>query len=93
VFQIDLPPAAVLGRRADCALALPQDDLISGRHAELRLQDQRVLIADLGSTNQTFVNGVAIQAPHPLVEGDLLRIGQSEFRVQLGRIESAQGAH
>lgn len=93
-FQLNLPPAAVLGRRSECALSLVQDDLVSGRHAELRLQDQRVLIADLGSTNQTFVNGVAIHAPHPLVDGDVLRIGQSEFRIQIRRLENepAQGA-
>lgn len=82
-YALALPPDAVLGRRPDCTLSLPQDDLVSGRHARLTVEGRRVLVADLGSTNQTFLNGVAVHAPHPLSDGDLLRIGQSEFRVRL----------
>ncbi|WP_170265802.1 VWA domain-containing protein [Thiohalocapsa marina] len=82
-YALALPPDAVLGRRPDCTLSLPQDDLVSGRHARLTLEGRRVLVADLGSTNQTFLNGVAVHAPHPLSDGDVLRIGQSEFRVRL----------
>ena len=80
---LSLAPAALLGRDTGCALALPEDDRVSTRHARLVLQGRQVVLEDLGSTNQTFLNGVAIGAPHPIHDGDLLRIGGSEFRVRL----------
>jgi hypothetical protein len=47
------------------------------------LPSDRVLLEDLGSTNKTFLNGVAIHAPHPVDDGDLIRVGRSEFRIRL----------
>ena len=82
---LSLAPAALLGRDTACTLALPEDDRVSTRHARLVLQGRQVVLEDLGSTNQTFLNGVAIGAPHPIHDGDLLRIGGSEFRVRLQR--------
>ncbi|WP_295587441.1 FHA domain-containing protein [uncultured Lamprocystis sp.] len=81
--RVSLAPTALIGRDAGCALALPEDDRVSTRHARLAFQGRQVVLEDLGSTNQTFLNGVAIGDPHPLHDGDLLRIGGSEFRVHL----------
>jgi pSer/pThr/pTyr-binding forkhead associated (FHA) protein len=39
------------------------------------------MIEDLGSTNGTQVNGVPIQAPYALADGDLIGLGRSELRV------------
>jgi hypothetical protein len=80
---LTLAPAAVLGRDADCTLALPEDERVSARHAQLILEGDQVLLQDLESTNKTFLNGVAIHAPHPVDDGDLIRIGRSEFRIRL----------
>ena len=84
-MPLTLAPAALLGRDADCALALPEDDLVSARHARLVQEGDGVLLEDLESTNKTFLNGVAIRAPHPVDDGDLIRIGRSEFRIRLQR--------
>ena len=81
--QLVPAPALLLGRDPACALVLPDDDRVSARHAQLRVQDGRVLLEDLGSTNGTVLNGVAIHAAHPIADGDLVRLGGTEVRIGL----------
>lgn len=49
-------PVTVLGRGTDCDLRLV-DPGVSRHHAELRLEGDDVVLADLGSTNGTVVDG------------------------------------
>jgi hypothetical protein len=58
-------------------MVLP-DTAVSKRHAGIRLADGRFELADLGSTNGVFVNG-GRTAKKPLDDGDVIRIGLSEF--------------
>jgi Mg-chelatase subunit ChlD len=83
-LRLTLAPAVLIGRNADCTLTLPDDELVSGQHARLAQRDKLVLLEDLGSTNGTLLNGVAIHAPHPLADGDLVRLGCTEFRIGFG---------
>jgi S1-C subfamily serine protease len=48
---------------------------VSARHAEVRVEDGRALLVDVGSTNGTFVNGKRITAPTPLASGDVIGFG------------------
>jgi hypothetical protein len=84
VARLTLAPDGIIGRNSACALALAGDDEVSARHARLFVQDRRLLLEDLGSTNGTWLNGVRLLAPTPLREGDLVRVGQTELR--LGKI-------
>jgi len=43
---------------------------ISRFHAQIQRKDGLMVIEDLNSTNGTHINGVAIQQPHPIYEGD-----------------------
>jgi hypothetical protein len=64
------PSFSLLARRLH-----PRYDNVSNRHAELRLEDGRIVVVDLGSSNGTFVNDRRI-AEHVLVDvhlGDRLR--------------------
>ena len=67
-----------LGRRPYNDIVI--DNLaVSGEHAMLTMQDGKVTIEDLRSTNGTFVNGRAIQKQE-LLHGDLLDIGRYKIR-------------
>ena len=72
----------VVGRGQDAQFRLP-DTGVSRRHAEIRWDGQTAMLADLGSTNGTTVNGTPVQS-WQLVDGDVVRVGQSRlvFRTQ-----------
>jgi hypothetical protein len=78
---LTLASRAVLGRDPGCHLILA-DAEVSARHAEVEaLENGRVVLRDLGSTNGTRLNGIAIETVHPLRDGDVIGIGQIELRV------------
>jgi len=67
----------MLGRGA-AVFAEPFDDpAMSPRHAEVRLHGAEAVVRDLGSFAVTRLNGVAVRDSHPLVEGDVLRLGDT----------------
>ena len=77
-------PGAVLGRVPGCDLILTEDAEVSSRHAQIEvLANGRLVLRDLGSTNGTRLNGIAIATAHPLCDGDVIGIGQTELRVAL----------
>ena len=51
--------ALVIGTAADCDLVLT-DDTVSGRHCELILRNDQVVVRDLGSRNGVLLNGVRV---------------------------------
>jgi len=55
---------------------------VSLNHAEFRQDGERLLLADLGSRNGTFVNGRRVIEPEPIVSGDLAQFGGAVFRLQ-----------
>lgn len=71
----------VIGRLSSSDVVLP-DPNVSRRHAELRRDGDRWVLADLGSTNGTLVNG-KLAGEHALKDGDRLTIGTSELRFKL----------
>ena len=75
-FTVALPCS--IGRK-DCDLIL-NDRLVSRRHAELRIVEHKLEIADLKSTNGTLVNGKKITSSH-LHPNDLICIGPTSLRV------------
>ena len=71
-----------LGRLPECELALA-DSNVSRRHAEVRRgTDGTWLVADLGSTNGTKVNGVRISGPRQLEDGDEITVGATTVRFE-----------
>lgn len=71
-----------IGRDASNDISL-DDELASKNHAVIEIitseEDVRYLIQDLNSTNHTFVNDSPIEL-YKLKDGDLIRIGMSDFR-------------
>jgi hypothetical protein len=69
----------VLGRSSSCQLVLA-DDTVSRRHAELRAEDGRWILRDLGSSNGTWVNGRQVVEAEVLL-GDVLHLGGCRVRL------------
>jgi len=58
------------------------DTSVSRRHAQLRFQDDGLIIEDLGSANGTLVNGRPISEPTLIQDGDEVTLGETILRVQ-----------
>ena len=69
----------VIGRSSDLDMVLIED-MVSRKHAKISLQPGQIYIADLGSTNGTFVNGEKIKRAR-LKEGDRILIGTSILKL------------
>lgn len=72
----------LIGRGPDCQLR-PSSREISSHHCAIFVEQGRATVRDLNSATGTFVNGVRVQAPQELKNGDRLRVGQLEFEVQI----------
>jgi DNA-binding NtrC family response regulator len=76
------PQRALVGTSEACAFRLT-DPQVSRRHVALEPASLRLRITDLGSTNGTFVDGVAVLDGY-LRGGELVRIGETALRVDRG---------
>jgi uncharacterized RDD family membrane protein YckC len=79
----------VLGREGKLASLFRDDPLVSRGHAHIYLaEDHSVQVADLNSTNGTFVNGKAIRSLTRLTDRDELRIGSIDMRLDSPRADN-----
>ena len=69
----------VIGRSSELDMVLIED-MVSRRHASIGLHGDEISIADVGSTNGTFVNGEKIKRAR-LKEGDRILIGTSIIKL------------
>jgi pSer/pThr/pTyr-binding forkhead associated (FHA) protein len=67
----------LIGRREGCDVRIAVAS-ISREHCELRVEDGRLFIKDLGSSNGTYVNRQRIQEVQ-LSPGDLIAVGPAVF--------------
>jgi pSer/pThr/pTyr-binding forkhead associated (FHA) protein len=75
--RVSITSNMVIGREgADVAL---DDAKVSRRHAELRLVGRGVEIEDLGSADGTSINGVPIDGPQSLIDGDVVVVGSTRI--------------
>ncbi len=72
---------AQLGTESSNELTLV-DPTVSRIHAEVKIEDHRAVVRDLGSTNGTFIDGVRIREGYPR-NGSVLRLGQASIRFEL----------
>lgn len=84
LFCPPMPPlrlseaSVCIGRHPDCELNLRMDD-VSRRHAEMRFQDGKYVLGDLGSTNGTFVGGEPVGEGRVLQPGDHIEVGETSI--------------
>jgi hypothetical protein len=71
----------IIGRMSDCAVVL-KDPNVSRHHAEVRRDGDDFVVADLGSTNGTKLNGVTVKKPTALSDGDEITVGTTRMRFE-----------
>jgi pSer/pThr/pTyr-binding forkhead associated (FHA) protein len=75
-------PQFVIGRDPQCQLR-PASPAISKRHCAVLVRGAQVFVRDFGSTNGTFVNDEVVQGEAELHNGDRLKVGPLDFKVEL----------
>jgi pSer/pThr/pTyr-binding forkhead associated (FHA) protein len=80
-FGLDANPLTV-GRGAQNDVSIDGDEFASARHVRVEPRRDGVWVSDVGSTNGTYVNGVRIDRPRKLVQGDIVRVGETELRFE-----------
>src|ERR1700693_3799197 len=78
---IELVGAMIIGRKG-ADIAVEGDTEMSRRHARLRVEGERVLVEDLGSTNGTYVGDRRITSPVWLDSDAELKLGLSRMTVR-----------
>jgi pSer/pThr/pTyr-binding forkhead associated (FHA) protein len=79
---LEVAEPTIAGRGPESSLQLDGDDFASARHALIAPRADGVWVEDLGSTNGTFVNGARVTSERLLQRGDVLRLGQTELRLE-----------
>jgi pSer/pThr/pTyr-binding forkhead associated (FHA) protein len=79
---VDTLPVAI-GRGGQNEVPLEGDEFASAKHARFESKRDGLWVEDIGSTNGTFVNGARVTTPRRLAKGDVVRVGQTDFRVEV----------
>jgi pSer/pThr/pTyr-binding forkhead associated (FHA) protein len=80
-YELDSSPLTI-GRGNQNDVPIDGDEFASARHVRIEPRRDGVWVHDLGSTNGTYVNGVRIDRPRKLLEGDVVRVGETELRFE-----------
>ncbi len=83
-YVLEDPMTVGVGRSSESDLMLVEG-MVSREHAKFELSAAHLSIADLGSTNGTFVNGERV-ATRKLQEGDRVLIGTTILKVVFSRL-------
>jgi signal transduction histidine kinase len=71
-------PQVIVGRHPGAAVHLDLPD-VSRRHAQITREQDQFFLEDLGSSNGTFLNGLALKGKASLRDQDRILIGLCEF--------------
>jgi hypothetical protein len=79
--RFDLFGGLSIGRAADADVRI-DDRYASGLHARVFLRAGHYFVEDMNSTNGTLLNDATVSGEAELRDGDLIRIGDTEFRFE-----------
>jgi len=79
--SVTVTDSVVLGRSPD-ADALLDDPYASMFHLRLTMDGETMSLADLGTTNGTYVNGRRVTSPIVLNSGDSVQVGKTIMEVK-----------
>lgn len=81
--RFDLIGGLSIGRSAESDVQI-EDRYASGLHARVFSREGRTYIEDMRSTNGTLLNDAELKGEAELIDGDVVRIGDTEFRLETG---------
>ncbi|HEX6753182.1 MAG TPA: FHA domain-containing protein [Solirubrobacterales bacterium] len=81
--RFDLIGGLSIGRSTDADVRI-DDRYASGVHARIFSRDGRTYIEDMSSTNGTQLNDATLSGEAELIDGDVVRIGDTELRFEAG---------
>src|SRR5262245_49771015 len=81
--RFDLIGGLSIGRSPEADVRI-DDRYASGVHARIFSRDGRVYVEDMSSTNGTLLNDAELRGEAELIDGDVVRIGDTEFRYESG---------
>ena len=79
--RFDLIGGLSIGRSRDADVQI-EDRYASGVHARIFSREGRTYIEDMNSTNGTLLNDATLKGEAELLDGDVVRIGDTEFRFE-----------
>jgi len=80
-FELDSAQLTI-GRGGQNDIPIGSDEYASARHARFEPRQDGVWVQDLGSTNGTYLNGMRLEHPRRLTEGDIVRVGETDLRFE-----------
>jgi pSer/pThr/pTyr-binding forkhead associated (FHA) protein len=81
--RFDLIGGLSIGRSAEADVQI-DDRYASGLHARIFSREGRTYVEDMRSTNGTILNEATLNGEAELIDGDVVRIGDTEFRYEAG---------
>ena len=81
--RYDLFGGLSIGRSGEADVQI-EDRYASGIHARIFSRDGRTFVEDMNSTNGTLLNDAELKGEAELLDGDVVRIGDTEFRFEAG---------
>jgi hypothetical protein len=80
--RFDLIGGLSIGRSKDADVQIA-DRYASSIHARVFERGGRYYVEDMNSTNGTLLNGATLDGEAELIDGDTVRIGDTEFRLEV----------
>lgn len=88
--EIDDSRPVVLGRSQLCSFIIAHPT-VSRRHAEIRIESNRLVLRDLDSANGTFINDVPSKEGI-VSSGDRIRLGSADLVLQVSHVSASSEA-
>ncbi len=79
--RFDLIGGLTIGRSGEADVRI-DDRYASGVHARIFTRDGHTYVEDMSSTNGTLLNDATLSGEAELIDGDVVRIGDTEFRYE-----------
>lgn len=78
----ELKSNIIIGRQDTCEIVV-NELRVSRQHARLFIQDDTLLIQDMGSRNKTFINGIEVTTPTVVNKNGILNLYNVYFNIDL----------